>query len=403
MKAIILLAILLFFINIIISPSAQAQCNNNQYDALVAIYNATDGANWSNTWDLSDCDYCNWYGVYCHPGGLVSRLSLEQNQLSGTIPVEIENLSELYDLNLLFNDLTGNIPPQIGNLIFLNFLGLGDNQLSGTIPSQIGNLTNLQILYLSGNQLSGNIPMQLGNLTNLTFLSISHNDLTGNVPTQLENLGLLGSLSLQENQLSGIIPTQLGELSNLTFLSLADNQLSGTIPTQLGNLSNLRTLVLSNNLLSGSIPIELGNLTDLTYLSIADNLLSGCYSVDLFSSPLDMCQFTNENISLGNNFSSDWNDACICGAGMCPCGDVNQWIGNTGLWDNQSSWSLGHVPLPCEKVVISNPNDIVTMPQNYQSEIYTLEVSGSSQFIIPESSELTVLTDSQFVSTDGCN
>ena len=49
---------------------------------------------------------------------------------------------------------------------------LEGNQLIGSIPPEIGNLTNLTVLSLWGNQLIGSIPSEIGNLTNLTFLRL---------------------------------------------------------------------------------------------------------------------------------------------------------------------------------------------------------------------------------------
>ena len=52
------------------------------------------------------------------------------------------------ELNLSHNQLTGSIPPEIGNLTNLTYLNLESNQLTGSIPSEIGNLTNLTELKL---------------------------------------------------------------------------------------------------------------------------------------------------------------------------------------------------------------------------------------------------------------
>lgn len=57
-------------------------------------------------------------------------------------------------------------------------LSLGYNQLSGSIPPELGNLTNLQWLYLVNNQLSGKPPMELMNLVNLSNLRLGYNHLT---------------------------------------------------------------------------------------------------------------------------------------------------------------------------------------------------------------------------------
>ena len=71
------------------------------------------------------------------------------------VDYSIENTTELFLNN---NQLTGSIPPEIGNLTNLTSLYLYDNQLTGSIPSEIGNLTKLTGLYLFYNQITGSIP-----------------------------------------------------------------------------------------------------------------------------------------------------------------------------------------------------------------------------------------------------
>ena len=50
---------------------------------------------------------------------------------------------------LTYNYLTGDIPPDIGNLSNLTYLSLWDNELTGSIPPEIGNLTSLIFLSIS--------------------------------------------------------------------------------------------------------------------------------------------------------------------------------------------------------------------------------------------------------------
>ena len=220
-------------------------------DALVALYNSTDGANWTDNtgWLGAAGTECDWYGITCS-SGYVARISLSSNSLSGSIPAELGNLTNLQLLYLSYNSLSGSIPAELGNLTNLRNLYLLSNSLSGSIPAELGNLTNLSHLYLWGNSLDGSIPSTLGNLTNLM------------------------SLTLAVNSLSGSIPSELGNLTNLTYLNLRVNSLSGSIPAELGNLTNLTMLYLNNNSLTGSIPEELGNLTKLTSLNLNSNKFS---------------------------------------------------------------------------------------------------------------------------------
>ena len=46
------------------------------------------------------------------------------------------------------------------------WLNLYSNRLSGSIPSELGNLTNLEELYLSGNELRGCVPAAWRNVEN---------------------------------------------------------------------------------------------------------------------------------------------------------------------------------------------------------------------------------------------
>ena len=136
-------------------------------EALVALYNATDGPNWhdNENW-LSDAPIGKWYGVVTKEGR-VSELNLYRNGLSGEIPPELGNLTKVFWLDLRENDLSGKVPAELGNLPKLKVLSLDHNHLSGEIPAELGNLANLEILELDQNDLSGEIPAELGNLANL--------------------------------------------------------------------------------------------------------------------------------------------------------------------------------------------------------------------------------------------
>jgi len=260
--------------------------------SLIAFYNSTNGDNWTKndgwkTPPLHTDGFAkpgkegSWYGVYIEDDHVV-EFDLDNNQLSGSIPSQIGNLSKLHVLSLCKNNLTGIIPSQLGNLSKINILYLSENQLSGQIPPQLGNLNYLQYLQLNDNQLNGTIPSQLGNLSSyLRELLLYSNQLSGNIPFQLGNLRELNLLRLENNKLNGSIPSQLGSLTKLTTLWLNLNQLSGSIPSELGNLSNLYSLLLDNNQLSGSIPPQLGNLSKLSYLHLYNNQLSGVIPVQI--------------------------------------------------------------------------------------------------------------------------
>lgn len=152
-------------------------------DALIALYDATNGDAWTNNTNwCTDADLSEWYGIYTDNNGKVSSISLSSNNLTGTIPDEIGNLEALWTLNVPYNQLTGEIPASIGKLTNLWSLHLYRNQLTGSIPPELGNMKQLAYCYLDDNQLTGTVPETLGNLTELEYMNFGGNMLSGDLP-----------------------------------------------------------------------------------------------------------------------------------------------------------------------------------------------------------------------------
>ncbi len=147
------------------------RCQVVEEAALTALYNATDGPNWTDDSNWLEKDpfgrgrdhddpFSWWHGVTTdHNTGVVTGLWLPDNGLKG------------------------RLPPELGDLVFLERLRLSGNQLTGEIPPELGNLTNLETLNLSSNNFTGEIPPELGNLPESTSLFLSENpQLTGCIP-----------------------------------------------------------------------------------------------------------------------------------------------------------------------------------------------------------------------------
>ena len=67
----------------------------------------------------------------------------------------------------------------------LSRIDLDENQLTGSLPVQLGQMEKLKSLRLRNNNLTGSMPLELGQLTQLEVLSLSGNNLTGCVPRSL--------------------------------------------------------------------------------------------------------------------------------------------------------------------------------------------------------------------------
>ena len=206
----------------------------SQCVALVELYEATDGENWNDNtnWLNFEVPVGMWHGVTVEDASVV-KILLNYNNLTGSIPETIEDLTDLQYLYLRSNDLSGSIPETIGNLANLIVLSLELNELSGPIPETIGNLANLIVLSLESNELSGLIPESIGDLTDLQELKLFGNDLTGSIPDTIGNLSNLQSLYLYNNKLSGTIPESLGGLDNLQKVFLLRNKINGDLSMQM--------------------------------------------------------------------------------------------------------------------------------------------------------------------------
>ncbi|KAH9544829.1 hypothetical protein CY35_12G015600 [Sphagnum magellanicum] len=99
----------------------------------------------------------------------VEALKLSNYNLTGTIPAAaLSNLTALTQLWLDHNSLEGPIP-DLSALKNLQSIQLQNNNITGEIPVWLASLPSLQELLLSNNNLSGTIPSALLNNKNLTL------------------------------------------------------------------------------------------------------------------------------------------------------------------------------------------------------------------------------------------
>ena len=130
---------LIFCFNLFCLPSVAAiECStittipqkNKECEALIALYNSTDGPNWrdrsSNHWNETNTPCIDWAGVKCNDEGYVIEID-RSNQ----------SLKNAQDLASTFLDLTA-----LSNLQVLN---LSENQLKGSIPDFSSTFTNTNL------------------------------------------------------------------------------------------------------------------------------------------------------------------------------------------------------------------------------------------------------------------
>lgn len=124
---------------------------DNRY-LLTLLYANWDGGEWRNkdrnvddNWLSTTIPECKWYGVECNDEGLTRSISLEANNLGGTIPSELGLMTALRKYEEMIVPLP--LPLTVTDLVLLyDCLGeidLESNRLSGTLPQEMFQLQSL--------------------------------------------------------------------------------------------------------------------------------------------------------------------------------------------------------------------------------------------------------------------
>ena len=161
---------------------AQTVTSNADWRALMALYNATDGAGWANNtnWGGSEQPPCpatggNWFGVTCD-GNQVSSLFLNAEWATASVGLRYALAGEdtqVYRMSDIVgpsnNKLHGTLPTELFLLNLTDTLLISySSLLSGTVPTQIGQLSRMRgDLTLVGSSISGTLPSEIGLLTNI--------------------------------------------------------------------------------------------------------------------------------------------------------------------------------------------------------------------------------------------
>ena len=303
--------------------------NPGDIEAVVALYNTTDGPNWGNSsgWMKGDPCQDQWYGLHCINGRIV-EINLSNNQLSGQIPLNITLATQLRVLRLYGNSIGGTLPPGLFQMGSLQILNVHTNNIGGTIPNSISGL-NLTQLILSQNQIGGTLPT-VWNCLGLQILAVSFNNFQGPLPPAIGKLAQLVQLILAYNQLNGTFPEDYGNLHKLQQLWLLHNAFSSnaTFPKSWEGLTslidfeadslvfefpgwigkdwlNLQTLLLINGNLTGEFWPSLCLLKKIQYLRLFNNSFSGAL-------PLCLCNMTTLiDLEISQNYFTGQIPDCI--------------------------------------------------------------------------------------------
>ncbi|KAF4359851.1 hypothetical protein G4B88_020372 [Cannabis sativa] len=213
----------------------------------------------------------------CH----IQTIAFTGQDLDGELPKSIWKLPHLKEVSKLpqrvisVNNLSGTIPAFLSNMTTLKRLSMESNMFSGTIPTELGKLVNLEYLNLNANNLTGQFPLALTNLTNLKELRISSNNFSGKMP-EFNNWKQLQKLEMEASGFNSSIPSSLSNLNSLTELRISDlnGEMSSNFP-DLRKMTNLERLMLRSCNLRGNIPNYIRTLTNLTVLDLSFNKLEG--------------------------------------------------------------------------------------------------------------------------------
>ncbi|ESR40312.1 hypothetical protein CICLE_v10024863mg [Citrus x clementina] len=249
--------------------------SSNSIDGILSRKSVGNLSHSLKIFDMSDCNVSG--SIPEEIGNLTNLIGfyLGGNNLNGSIPITLGKLQKLQVLYFPDNKLEGSIPDEVCRLAKVYQLDLSNNKLSGSIPACFGDLASLRNLSLASNELISVIPSTFWNLKDILYLNLSSNSLTGPLPLEIGNLKVLVKIDFSMNNFSGVIPNAIGGIKDLQFLFLEYNILQGSIPDSFGDLMSLKSLNLSNNNLSGSIPVSLEKLSYLKDLNLSFNKLEG--------------------------------------------------------------------------------------------------------------------------------
>ncbi|GAY68687.1 hypothetical protein CUMW_266070 [Citrus unshiu] len=285
---------------------------------------------------------------------LVHLTSIEELRLSNNhfqIPISLEplfNHSRLKIFNAKNNEIKAEITEShslTAPNFQLNILSLSSGYGDGVIfPKFLYHQHDLEYVDLSHIKMNGEFPTWLlENNTKLRHLSLVNDSLAEPFRLPIHSHKRLRLLDVSNNNIRGHIPLEIGDiLPSLNFFNISMNALNGSIPSSFGNMNFLQVLDLSNNQLTGEIPEHLAvGCVNLKYLALSNNSLKGC----MFSRNFNLTNLQWLQLE-GNRFVGEIPQSlskCFLLEGLLLTnnslsGKIPRWLGNLT--------SLQHIIMP---------------------------------------------------------
>ncbi|XP_071708921.1 receptor protein kinase TMK1-like [Rutidosis leptorrhynchoides] len=277
-----------------------SQSSSNDINAMQAL---KENLHSLGSLDWSDPNPCNWDHIRCSSDNRVTIIQIGKQNLKGSLPETLNNLTQLQVLELQHNQLSRSLP-SLSGLTQLETLMINNNNFttiptdffdgmyslqtvyldyndfnSWSIPDSLQNASKLQTFSATSTNLAGKIPKFFGDnniFSGLITLRLALNDLEGELPESLSG-SMLRSLWLNGQKSSYKLNGSIGVLEHMTQLTevwLHGNMFSGSLP-DFSRLNHLQDLSLRDNILTGPVPASLVGLKSLKVVKLGNNLLQG--------------------------------------------------------------------------------------------------------------------------------
>uniref|UniRef100_A0A0D3G583 non-specific serine/threonine protein kinase n=1 Tax=Oryza barthii TaxID=65489 RepID=A0A0D3G583_9ORYZ len=261
------------------------------------------------TWALGAVQWCRWqegnkfercwrntfgaaeFHLYAGP-----VWNLGYNYLTGAVP-------SFFGKAFPFNALSGPLPKELGNLTNLLSLGISFNNFSGQLPEELGNMTNLQQMYIDSCGFSGPFPSTFSKLQNLKILYGQYHSLRHYICSSCFHAKCLtfgcGCRRSSDNDFTGKIPDYLGIMPKLEDIRIGDIVNGSSSLAFISNLTSLSNLILRNCKISGNLaPVDFSKFGVLTLLFLGNNSFTGSLP-DAISPSLKAIDFSYNQLTGG--------------------------------------------------------------------------------------------------------